>query len=59
LVTGTRIEVFDNLDAKEAIKQYFLPDTGPPVSNLKIIAKTDDGKEVTLNISDKISVSIV
>lgn len=58
LVNGGLINLLENETAKESIEQYFLPDTRPPVETLSIVAKTDDGKEVTLNIGNGIYVSI-
>jgi hypothetical protein len=58
LVDGGVINLLENETAKESIEQYFLTDTRPPVDLLSIKVKTNDGKEVTLNIGQRIDVSI-
>ncbi len=52
IVTGSTNDILIDASPKEAIEQYFMPDMRPPVQTLVITAMTNDGKEVTLSISN-------
>jgi hypothetical protein len=52
LINGTAADVLENVSPKVAINQYFYPDSGAPVTFLTIKAKTNDGKTVTLSLSE-------
>ena len=59
LINGDQGNVLENVSPKEAINEYFYPDSGPPVTFFTITAKTNDGKTVTLCLSEnKISATI-
>lgn len=52
IITGDTNEILIDVKPKEAIEKYFMPDMRPPVQTLVIKATTNDGKEVTLSISN-------
>lgn len=52
IVNGDLNEVLIDASPKEAIDQYFMPDMRPPVQTLVIKAIKNDGKEVSLSISN-------
>lgn len=43
-----------NSNPKNAIQDYFFPDSGAPVLNVIIKAMTQDGKLITLSITDSL-----
>lgn len=58
LINGSAHDILEDVSPKEAIN-YFYPDSGPPVTFFTIKAKTNDGKTVTLSLSEsKISATI-
>lgn len=55
-VNGNATTILDEDAPNEALKKYFFPDAGMPVT-LFIRAKSNDGKEVSITI-DKDTISI-
>lgn len=55
-VNGAAQTILDEDSPNEALKKYFFPDAGMPVT-LFIRAKSDDGKEISIVI-DKDAISI-
>lgn len=45
-------ELLVNSNPKNAIQDYFFPDSGVPVLNIIIKAMTQEGKLITLSITD-------
>ncbi|MES1218849.1 MAG: hypothetical protein ABUT20_25310 [Bacteroidota bacterium] len=59
LVNGSANDILTEASPTQAIEEYLFPDMRPPVENLVITAKTNDGKLVTISIGKKtISASI-
>jgi len=49
---NSSIEMLENSNPKNAIENYFYPDSGAPVLNIIIKAMTQEGKLITLSITD-------
>jgi hypothetical protein len=53
LVNGDMRDILIDTNPHNAIEEYFLPDTRPPVERLVIEAFSQEGKKVTLSITQK------
>lgn len=52
LKDNSSIEMLKNGNPKNAFENYFYPDSGAPVLNVIIKAFTNEGKLITLSITD-------
>ena len=53
LVDGGEMEILNDANPSQAIEQYLLPDTRPPVQTLVFAAYTDEGKLIKLSFTQK------
>lgn len=50
-VAGTDTTILEEVSPNDAIEQYLCPDMRPPVQTLVIQVKTDDGKLISISIT--------
>lgn len=51
IITGGTNEILINATPHDAIENYLCPDMRPPVETIVIKAKTDEGKTVTISVT--------